>query len=233
MGFDLSGLFGGDDEEVSLPSVPEYYTSPEYVETQNVLKGVAYNTLAGEFPEYYKPIGEYGGEDFENILGSIRSDVTTDVSRSVQEDLTRRGVSRGGLGTAATSMAVAEAMGDIESNLRYSDYERALDARGDLFGIGVSTLADVRTSALSEQNAYNQYQLGGFSGQLKSYQQQQEGAEDEGEWWGQLLGVGSSLVSSYLSNNSNSSGSDASSLINWDTASVYDMSGDLTQYTAN
>ena len=161
-GFGGSGLFsGGDDDGPAFNfNKPEFDINPDFPELQDELKGRSRDILSGDLPDFYKPIAEFGGDFFAGLLKDIEGDIRGETTTAVNEDLSRRGVTRGGVGTAAIAMGTAEKVGDISRELRVGDYERALGARGDLFGIGMSGLQDVRTKALEETGVRNQFELG-------------------------------------------------------------------------
>lgn len=206
MGFSFGGLFGGGGgSDVAMPEAPEYYLSDYYTQSQEKLAGQYTDILQGELPEYYQPIGEYGGEDFNKIMEGITSRVTTDVSRAVNEDITRRGVSRGGLGTAATAMAVAEKTGDIQAALSYDDYSRALAARGDLLGLGLQGIEGVRGAGLSESQLRNMFNLDVFGTEMTRYKTASSEASESGDFMAQLFDVGAQFAMNSMSSSSTSS----------------------------
>lgn len=121
-----------------IPTDPDYYGK-----TQEKLYGAGAGILEGNLPDYYKDIGTMGGQSFEDMLNLTKADV----SRSINEDIIRRGVSRGGLGASLT----ARKMGDISIAAREAERLRALTAKQDLLKTGLSTLSDVRGGALTKE----------------------------------------------------------------------------------
>ena len=117
------------------PKVPDYYTDPYFTEAQKTLTPFYSSILKGQPDPYFAPIGEIGGEEFEDILGLTQRDVT----RGVTEDIARRKV-RGARGTDI----IARIMGDVTKRLRFEDYSRGLKGRETLLGVGTRGLEGVR-----------------------------------------------------------------------------------------
>jgi hypothetical protein len=146
------GCFGGDDEPEKIAvDIPDFYTDKYYTSSQETLLPFASSLLQGNIPDYYKGIGEYGGAELESILGLVNRDTT----KAVNENLVRRGISRSGVGASS----IAKATADASTNLRWSDYQRALTGRQNLLNLGVNTMSGVGTSGLNYGNSLNQYSL--------------------------------------------------------------------------
>ncbi len=107
----------------------QFQPYPELVPTLERLSGAGQGILAGNLPDYYKPVGEYGGAEFENLMKGVQRDIGT----GVREDMAKRGVGRGG------PTATAKATADASNKLRFADYERAMGTRGNLLGMGLET----------------------------------------------------------------------------------------------
>jgi len=150
MGF-LSGLFGGGKSKYEDVKIPDYTEDPFYQKAQDPLFKTGLGLLEGKPSPYYAPIGEMGGSQFEGMLGLLKRDV----SKGVDEDLIRRGIGRGGIGATAK----ARAIGDISTQMRYSDYERALTGRGNLLETGANIMSGVRGGALSREGIRNPFEL--------------------------------------------------------------------------
>jgi len=182
------GFFGGggDDEEDTFIPPPDYYLSQYYQEPQKELTGIYGDILSGELDPYYAPIGEFGGDAFDQLMQDIEGRVTTGVTRSVEEDITRRGVARGGLGTTAISMGVAEKIGDIEATLGYQDYGRALEARGDLLGLGLGGKERIRGAGLSESELRNKFNLDVYRSLQGQYAVGEAEDEATSDIWGDI-----------------------------------------------
>jgi hypothetical protein len=157
---------------------PEWYEDPLYQQTQDqlysygtdILSGNTPSTLKtlsglieGDIPDYYKAIGETGSTEFNNMLALT----VKNTANAVNEDLVRRGVSRGGVGASVTSKAMA----DKTAELSYADYTRALEGKQSLLNLGVqaneyinslgvSTLSGVGSSAADMTNQKNTFNLG-------------------------------------------------------------------------
>lgn len=168
------GVFDNDD----AAPFPERYVDPRFTEGQDALFGFGQNALAGEFNDYYKPLGEYGGQELEDM---IRMN-TRDINRAAMERNAAMGIrsSRG-------SGDVARAIGDMTTGLRYNDFVRAMGGRQNLLGTGLNTVGSVRDMAKQEMADVNAYNLGKFN-----YEQAQEAAEDA--QIGQLISTGLQLA---------------------------------------
>jgi len=148
----LSGLFGGGSSKFEDVKIPDYQEDKYYESSQAPLQKTGLSLLQGKPNDYFKPIGEYGGQEFENVLGLLKRDVST----GVNEDLVRRGVGRGGIGATAQARAV----GDISTKTRYADYERAMAGRQNLLTTGADILGGVRGGALQREGIRNPFELG-------------------------------------------------------------------------
>ena len=165
MGF-LSGLFGGGKSKYEDVKLPDYTEDKYYESAQSPLFKTGLGLLEGKPSPYYAPIGEMGGSQFEGMLGLLKRDV----SKGIDEDLIRRGIGRGGIGATAK----AKAIGDISTQMRYSDYERALQGRGNLLETGANIMSGVRGGALSREGMRNPFEL-----QRTGLDMQKAGALDE------------------------------------------------------
>ena len=193
--FDPFGLFGGgdddDEEEAYIPQfyLPECEPDPLYTESQDYLYGYGTNLLEGNINNYYAPIGEYGAQPFQDILGLA----TRDIQRSVQEDLVRRGIGRGGIG----STAVSQKVGDVSKELLYNDYARAIEGRESLLNAGLNTVSGVRTSALNLTGMKSQADIARakleLEGQNLAWQMEQAENAQEGNLFSDVLGTAANL----------------------------------------
>jgi len=131
-------------------NLPPFYKDPLYQKTQDILFPFGSDLLAGKPNDYYKPIGESGGAEFEKMLALT----TRDMSKAVSENLVRRGISRSGLG----ANVVAKTAADVSTKLRWEDYSRALAGKEFLMNSGLNTLSTVQGGALNitgQKNDYN------------------------------------------------------------------------------
>lgn len=119
--------------------VPDFYTDPKFEESQEFLFPYGKDILQGRPDPYFAPIGEIGGETFEDYMASIRGDVT----RGVTEDLARRKVRgmRGG-------DIISKAMGKITPALKWEEMLRGLKGREFLFTQGRGITEGVRSAGL-------------------------------------------------------------------------------------
>ena len=171
---------GGDSEEEYIPT-PDYYEDPDYRQTQDYLKDFGFNLLEGDIPDYYKAIGESGGQEFEDMLGLTNRDIT----QSTSEALAKSGRSRGGQLGAST----AKAIGDSSVKARYEDYARSLTGKQNLMTKGIDVTEGVRHAGQNEGinvNNFNWNKYRADTGMMK-YQDQQQIQDDQQK--GQMLGT--------------------------------------------
>ena len=131
--------------------VPAFQADQYYKPSQDYLFDYGRNTLDGNINDYYKPIGESGGPEFQKFMANV----VRDTSVSTDEDLVRRGVSRGGLGAALTAKNVS----DVSAKYGYADYGRALAGRQGLLTLGTGITEGVRSAGLTNQEQMNSYAL--------------------------------------------------------------------------
>jgi len=130
--------------------IAPFYTDENFNNVQNTLMQLGQNIISGDIPEYYRPIGEIGGETLDNLINQVGADI----SKSVSEDVARRGMSRSGIAPAVTARQIA----DATTKIRYSDLQRALQGRGNLFQLGIGTVDNVGNRGLNyagQKNTYN------------------------------------------------------------------------------
>lgn len=193
-------LGGGDDEENQLQApqidLPNWWEDPYVGKTQESLFPFYSDIMAGRPNEYYAPIGRWGGQELEDIIGLTRRDITG----AVTEDLARRNIS-GGVG----GDIIARTMADVTPKLRWQDYSRALTGRLNLLNIGRTGMENVRSAALSNQGQRNQFNLGrselelrnlGLGLEADKFNILQDTAQNQAEaaLWGDILGSGVSAA---------------------------------------
>ena len=139
----LSGDFGFD--------MPEYGASPYYGESQEALFGLSKGLLTGKAPEAYRSLMQSGGDEYSEMMRGVKRDVTT----GVQEDLAKRGVTRGGIGTSA----ISKAMGEVSGKYGYEDYLRTQENKAALLGLGTEAMSGVRSAGLTESGQRNVFGL--------------------------------------------------------------------------
>jgi len=153
--------------------LPDYQLDPYYESSQEELSEFGSGLLKGEPSEYYKPIGEVGGQMFEDMLAKGKRDI----SKTVTEDFARRNV-RG----ARASNVIGKQVGDYSTQARYQDLMRALEGRGFLMGKGLSTTAGVRDAALKQTGLRSSYDINkgnlalGYAGLAAKTGEQESGA---------------------------------------------------------
>lgn len=153
---DPFGFFGrGKKKSGGAPVLPEidlpdWFQDEYYPKTQEDLYGLGSGLLKGEVPEYYAPIGEMGGDLFEDVISMISRDTVN----SVEESAVRRNAGRSG----AVNSAIAKAVSDKTVPLRWNDYLRAIQGREGLLRTGIGLEEGVRGAGLvnqSQRNAFN------------------------------------------------------------------------------
>jgi len=159
--------------------LPNWYEDKLYQSTQDILFPLGKNLLEGNIPDYYKGIGEYGGQELNDLLGLA----TRDTTRAVEESYAARGIGRSGLVGAAVAPAVA----DIGTKLRWEDYQRALQGKQWLFGEGRGITEGVRAGALDITGMRNQFNLGRSQLELGMAQSNAQAKAQKDAMWGQIL----------------------------------------------
>lgn len=186
MGLAGSGKKGG----FSMPKPPDWYEDPYYKKTQDKLLGYGTDLLEGKPNDYYKPIGEVGGSMFEDVI----SKTTRDITGAVGEDAARRGMGRSG----ATSNAIARAVGDKTTELRWSDFLRAMQGRAGFMGMGNDMVSGVRSAGLTYQGQKNQFNLASSglaaNAAIAENNQANMDSQAKGDFFGSLTEGGMSLA---------------------------------------
>lgn len=161
-----------DEEGNPMPKVPEYQEDKDYREAQDYLKNFGIDLLSGNIPEYYSPIGEIGGTQFEKYLSGVKGDIETSVLNS------SAAIGRSG---GSVQSAIAEQTGDVSNKARYADYLRALEGRGNFMIQGINTMQGVRDSGLREGTIRNDFNLSAYDRERQNvlYEQQQKMMEDQ------------------------------------------------------
>lgn len=145
------GLWGGDDPESRMDGL-EYHTDPDYRAAQDRLKGLGFDILDGNIPEYYKPIGESGGAELDNIINMS----TRDITGAATESMARSGRARGG----ALPSTVARSVADNATKLRYADYLRSVEGKQSLLNTGIGVTEGVRSAGQAEGGNVNAFNTG-------------------------------------------------------------------------
>ena len=146
-------------------SIPGYFNDPYVAKTQKDLYGFGTDLLAGNPNSYFKPIGEFGGQELEDVIGMG----TRDITQSAAEDAARRG-SRGG------GSAVARAVADYTKGLRYADFQRALEGRKFFMNTGLETIGGVRNAGITSEANRNAFNLDSTRLEIQQDQFEQEQA---------------------------------------------------------
>ncbi len=166
-------------------NLPAYYTDPLFKSSQEYLAPYGKNILEGNIPDYYKAIGMAGSPEFLDLLNLTKRDIMT----SVTEDAARRNISG-----PAVSLAIAKAVGDTSTKMRYEDYSRSLAGKEFLFSGGKDITEGVRNSALDYGNSMNTYNVNAanFAMSKEATLEQMEQAEKDrnAQMWLDILTSG-------------------------------------------
>jgi hypothetical protein len=179
LGLGISGDFGGGEEEASSVQIPKYESDPYYQKSQDTSYQFGTDILAGKLPDFYSSLGKTGSPEFNNMLEMINRDT----AKSVNENLVRRNISRGGVGLST----IAKATADTGKTLRWSDFLRAQGEKAGLLTTGLNTVAGVRSGALSEEQIKNQFSLGATGLSLKQEEINASAKASQDAMWGQIL----------------------------------------------
>lgn len=187
----IMGAAGGKKGKgFSMPKPPDWYEDPYYKKTQDQLLGYGTGLLEGKPNDYYKPIGEVGGSMFEDVV----SKTTRDITGAIGEDAARRGMGRSG----ATSNAIARAVGDKTTELRWSDFLRAMQGRAGFLGMGNDMVSGVRSAGLTYQGQKNSFNLNAAglmaNNAIAENNQKNMDSQAKGDFFGNLTEGGMSLA---------------------------------------
>jgi hypothetical protein len=170
-------------------TLPNYYEDPNVSKSIESLMGVGGQLTSGNIPDYYKPIGEIGGSEYQDMVKAVMKNVGT----QVEENLARRNISGGGISGRLT----AEAMGDTLADLGYKDYSRALTGRLNLLNTGTNALSTAGSLALNKSGMLNEFNLGVGGLDLRDQQLalerekfEYEQGQDDGFGWQDILSAG-------------------------------------------
>jgi hypothetical protein len=149
IGGKLLGLGEDNNSQVDGVNYAEYFNDPIFTDSQDFLSKYSKDLLTNGPNDYYKPIGEYGSDEFLKYI-----DVASNpILKGTSEALARSGRGRGGL----LSDITAQATGEYNQNLVFQDYLRAMQGRQWLMGTGLNTQANVRDAGFANQGTRNQY----------------------------------------------------------------------------
>lgn len=173
---------GDDKTQLEKFKLPEFFEDPEFKKMQEFLSDFGINILKGDIPEFFRPLGETGSKEFEDVLALTKRDI----QESALETAAITGRGRGG----SVPSTVARAVGDASTQARYADFLRAMEGKGFLFQQGRGITEGVRGAGLASQGQRNIFNLGTAGLDLK-----QRAALDEqdilgGELLGKLIGGG-------------------------------------------
>ena len=177
-------FLGGDDEESNLEGfkLPEFFEDPEFIKTQKFLSDFGINILKGNIPEFFKPLGETGSKEFEDVLSLTKRDI----QESTLETAAITGRGRGG----SVPSSVARAVGDASVKARFADFLRAMEGKGFLFQQGRGITEGVRGAGLSNQAQRNTFNLSTAGLDLKSRGLLDEQDTAEKDLLGKIIGGG-------------------------------------------
>ena len=173
--------------------MPSFFEDKFVGKTKEALFETGGEFLRGEPSEFFKPIGEIGGQQLTDLIAMIGKDITS----SVQGDVIQRGVGRG---PAATEL-ISGKMGDISTQLRWQDLLRGLEGRKFLLGEGRGMVTDVGQMGLEGQRQKNT-----FSMQIANLVRQDRSRKDEKKaqeamFWSNLVSGGIGGIGNIMSMN--------------------------------
>lgn len=159
-------------------ALPEFQLDPYYGKTQEMLFPFYSDILAGKPSEYFAPIGEYGGKEFEDVLG-----MTT-------RDITQRGLETGArlkMRGPRLGAGIARAVGDISKQLRYEDYSRAMEGRKGLLTTGLTGMEGVRGAGLNLTGMRSQFELGKTGLAMNLAQAEEAKKKAKADRWAKII----------------------------------------------
>jgi hypothetical protein len=177
-------FWGGDDEEQSASDIatPKWTPDPYVTSSQATLSPFYTSILEGKPNAYYAPIGEFGGPEAQKALALTNRDITN----SVNENMTRRGMSRSGV----AGDVISKAIGDSSTKFNYTDFQRALEGRKWLGTWGSTGLEGVRSAGLTNQGQQNSFNMNAAQFDLNKLTNEQNQDANEDAMWGNLLSSG-------------------------------------------
>lgn len=143
-------------------NIPDFQVDPYYTSSQDTLSKTGNDILSGNLNDYYKPIGEFGGSEFQKMLDSVIGKT----NQSSQEQAAIQGTGRSGVALAASN----DALKSVIPQLSYADFLRAMEGRGALLNTGINTIGDVGNRAINQENLVNSYNTNKYKAQLDQAQ---------------------------------------------------------------
>lgn len=116
-----------------------------------MLNNLGQDILSGNLNEYYSPLGEMGGQQFEKYLSGVLGDVQSNVLDSAAAT---------GRSGGAVQASIAEQTGKVSNEARYADYLRTLEGRGNLLTLGNNIMSGVRQAGQQEGANVNNFNMG-------------------------------------------------------------------------
>src|SRR3990167_4988842 len=136
---------------MDFPALPSFFEDPYFMRNQGRLEALGTDFLGGNIPDYYKPIGESGSPQFEDMMRLN----TEDIQRTGYESAARMGT-RGG----ATQSNIMKNVRSMAVPLRWADFTRAIEGRKGLLDTGVNAITGVRNAGLQFGGQKNEFNLG-------------------------------------------------------------------------
>jgi hypothetical protein len=156
----------GDTGAAGKMGIPEFQEDENFSQLQTFLRGYGQDLLEGRPNDYFGALGQVGGSEFENMLSRTQAGA----QRMATEGAARGGRARGG----ALPSILSKTGADTEANLRFADFQRAMQGRAGLLDVGASMTTGVRDAGLMNQSQVNQFNLGTYDRLFEKLQ-----AEDE------------------------------------------------------
>ena len=151
-----------------LPATPQYWTDPNFQNTQDFGSKYYQDILSGNIPDWYKAIGEANPAG----IGGAYSEWSQPYLKSMNEINAAKGTGRAGSGI--TDSGQLQALGNMNAQMQYADYLRAMQGREDMLNFGGSGLADVRNAAYANMGSKNAFDQWGYGADLSKENQLQD-----------------------------------------------------------
>jgi len=166
-------------------AIPTFYEDQDYKNVQANLFPFGTDILKGDIPDYYKPIGEYGGKEFEDMLGLT----TRDITQAGLESGARMGM-RG----PRVSAGISRSVGDATKQLRYEDYARAIEGRKGLLDTGIGVMEGVGNRGLEYGSQKNQFNLNATNIAMKLAEAEEAKKKATADRWAKIIESGVGLL---------------------------------------
>lgn len=215
--FDPSGIFmkGKKKKGKTIP-LPVWEESPYYASSMADMASLYSQLISGDLPDFYSSLGQSNSPEYQAMMGVVNKNT----QKAVEENLVRRGISRGGIGGSS----IAQAMADVGAQYGYQDYLQSQSEKAGLLSLGTNLMNTVNSSAINWTQMKNAFNLDTTKLALgmdsQAFAQAAANSQANSQGVGSMIGAIGSLIGLFGgsgSSGSNSSGS-LSELSNFDTS---------------